>query len=136
MGLGAKEVTFKHSIIPGKPFFLEFGSRFAYDKSIPENVKTDGISMRKRRLAFVILAGIFCAVTLFIGYCYHLCPSTSPGFLQHPTCSLLSHSFSHSPAWLSPLFILPLMGLFLLINYTSIPEGFFLPPLKPPRFYR
>ena len=48
-------------------------------------------------------------------------------------CTFSIHSFEHLSIELSTLFILTLVGIFLLLIILDVPQGYFSPPYRPPR---
>jgi hypothetical protein len=88
---------------------------------------------KKFLIVFVILGFSF----FFIGLCFQLCPSDQQSFhvIQFGNCPISSSSFAHFGNGLTGLFILPLIGLFLLRNIIFTHEGFVLLPFRPPRFH-
>lgn len=92
--------------------------------------------MQKRPFLVIILLAILASGIISIALCSHLCPSGSHGFdfHQHGRCSVQSHSFTNVGMGLPLLFVLPLMGLFLLLDVIFSPQELILLPFKPPRF--
>jgi len=82
--------------------------------------------MKKKSLLLLAILGLS---ILYSALCLQLCPSGDHGLGL--ICPISSHPFAYIASELSA--ILLLMGLILLINMNSIPEGFFLPLFKPPR---
>ena len=91
---------------------------------------------RKKSSLFLLLGSVIFAV-IFAPVCAPLCPSSYNGndFSQGVNCSFASHSFVRIGGGLAALFSLSIMGLFLVFGISYIPQGFFLPPFRPPRFY-
>ena len=91
---------------------------------------------RKKCFVFFLM-GIMAFSVLFVPVCSTLCSAGSNvADVSHgASCTFLSHSFTQFGIGLSAIFILPLMGLFLLISSYYIPAGFLLPLFKPPRFH-
>jgi hypothetical protein len=91
---------------------------------------------RKKILLLILMGGVT-FVVLSVPMCAPLCPESHHGadFFQDANCTISSHSFVRSGAGLANLFILPLLGLFLIRAISSVPEGFLLSPYKPPRYF-
>ncbi len=90
--------------------------------------------IRKNPLFFILLAVLTLGV-FYVATCSHLCPSGNYGigFLQHVNCAFQSHSVTNVGIGLSVLFVLPLLGLFLLIDIIFSPQELSLSRFKPPR---
>ncbi len=84
--------------------------------------------MKIKRKSLLLLA-IFGLSILYGALCLQICPSGQHGLGL--ICPISTHSFVYIASELSA--ILTLMGLILLINITFMPEGFVLPPFRPPR---
>ncbi len=83
-------------------------------------------SMKKKSLLLLTILGLS---ILYSALCLQVCPSGDHGLGL--ICPISSHPFAYIGTELSA--ILLLMGLILLINITFMPEGFVLPPFRPPR---
>ena len=90
----------------------------------------------KRRL-LLLLIGSMAFIVSFVVICAAIYPSGSygPEFPANTDCSFTSHAFAHIGIGLSVLFILSLLGSFLIINRSIILDGFYMSPFKPPRFH-
>ena len=87
----------------------------------------------KKKILFVFMIlgfGLF-----FNALCFQLCLSDQQvlDLIQYGNCPISSNSFAHAGNGLSGLFLLPLVGLFLLRTFLLVPEGFVLLPFRPPR---
>jgi len=87
----------------------------------------------KKKSLFIILLLIVGFTILYSGLCPRLCPADQSGL--DFVCSISFHSSAHIGAGFLTLFILFLMGLFLLKDNRFTPEGFVLLPYRPPRFH-
>ena len=95
--------------------------------------------MRLRRIKFLQLAliGLIVFGAFNGAMCYQLCTVGNGGAnpSQPATCSVGSHALIHSEIIFSALFILPLLGVLLILTATMFSAGFFTPPLRPPRLF-
>ncbi len=91
---------------------------------------------RKKSSLFLLLGSVIFAV-IFTPVCAPLCPNIHHGneFSQDVNCSFASHSFVRIGGGLAALFMLSFMSLFLVFGISYIPQGFFLPPFRPPRLH-
>ncbi len=78
---------------------------------------------------------IFCALSIavFANLGLYLHHPNQPG--NYEDCLFSAHSSAHIKDELSLLFILPFLGVILLISNIIVPSGFILSPFKPPRFH-
>ena len=85
---------------------------------------------------FVILLAFLTLGIFYVATCSHFCPSGNHGIglLQHVNCALQSHSFAYIGIGLFVLSVLPLMGLFLVIDSAFSPKELILSPFRPPQF--
>ncbi len=93
------------------------------------------LARKKRQLLNPWIASMVLIVTLIV-ISAALCPDGfyGPEFSVNADCTFTSHAFAHIGIGLSVLFILSLLGSFLIINRSIILDGFYMSPLKPPRF--
>jgi hypothetical protein len=98
-----------------------------------ENMKLAG----KKRQLLMPWIGSLALIVFFIVICAALCPSDSygPEFPVNADCTFTSHVFVQVGIGLSALYILSLLGLFLIVNRSIILDGFYMSPFKPPRFH-
>gem|GEM_PF-1106405 len=91
----------------------------------------------RKKILFLILMGGVTFIVFSVPMCAPLCPESHHGadFFQDENCTISSHFFVRIGAGLASFFILPLLGLFLIRSISSVPEGFFLSPYKPPRYF-
>jgi hypothetical protein len=105
-----------------------------FGRMLPSGLRYMGI-MKKRPFLVILMVFLILGV-LYVAMCSHLCPSGTHAtrFLQHLNCTVQSHSFTYNGTGLSVLFVLPLIGLFFLMNITFFPQELILSPFKPPQF--
>ncbi len=94
--------------------------------------------MQLRRLKYLqfALMGLIFLSALNGAHCYQLCAVDSGAVdsSQIAICSFVSHNFVHSEIVFSALFVLPVLGVFIILILKNIPAGFIKPPLRPPRY--
>jgi hypothetical protein len=92
------------------------------------------ISMKKRLLPISLVLGFSILASVF---CLKMYTSDLLGleFMLDGKCSVAPHSMAYTGTGISAFFILPLFGLFRLINSYPIQEGFALSLFRPPVFH-
>ncbi len=90
-----------------------------------------------KRLFWILLMGMIAFSVLFTPVCSTLCSANphNTDFSHGANCTILSHSFVQIGIGLSAIFILLLMGFFLVRSSYFVPAGFFSSPFRPPRFH-
>jgi len=90
---------------------------------------------RNRKIPLLFLLGIAITGILYTAVCVSWCPSDQPdiNLPMGTACSYLTHFFGTMETGLSRLFVFLFVSLFFLLSTSTIPEGFFLPPYRPPR---
>lgn len=98
-----------------------------------DNLRLGRHMKKKFSLLLLLLLVVLTFAIFFNLLCFQLCPSDQ----QDPvfTCSISFHSFAPVGSGLSGLFILPLIGLFLLIITQIVLKGFNPLLFKPPQLH-
>ena len=94
------------------------------------------MNITKKHLILFVIIGILVSGIPVITLCSSYCVSSDSN-LDSPmdgSCPFSFHSFVQIVIVLSALFVLPLVGLFLVSDRQFIPPGVYLPLFKPPRF--
>lgn len=94
------------------------------------------MNLTKKNLILLVIIGILVSGIPVITICSSYCVSSGPD-LDSPmdgSCPFSFHSFVQIAIGLSALFVLPLVGLFLVRDRQFIPLGVYLPLFRPPRF--
>jgi len=94
------------------------------------------MSTTKKHLVLFVIIGIFVSGIPVITLCSSYCVSSNPD-LDSPMdgcCNFSFHSFVWVVIVLSALFILPLVGIFLIWDRQFIPSEAYWPLFRPPRF--
>ena len=96
------------------------------------------MNITKKNLILLVIIGVLASGIPVITLCSSYCVSNDPD-LDSPmdgSCPFSFHSFVQIVIVLSALFVLPLVGLFLIRDRQFIPSGAYWPLFKPPRFSR
>jgi hypothetical protein len=94
------------------------------------------MNLTKKNLILLVIIGILMSGIPVITMCSSYCVSNDPD-LDSPmdgSCPFSFHSFVQIAIGLSALFVLPLVGLFLVRDRQFIPPGVYWPFFRPPRF--
>jgi hypothetical protein len=94
------------------------------------------LTEKKKQFLLLCILGSMAFIVSVVVICANLCPSDSDGpeFQVSADCSFTSHAFLQAGIGLSALLIIPLSGLFLIMNRSTISDGFYLSLFRPPRF--
>jgi hypothetical protein len=94
------------------------------------------MNLTKKNLILLVIIGILVSGIPVITICSSYCVSSGPD-LDSPmdgSCPFSFHSFVQIAIGLSALFVLPLVGFFLVRDRQFIPPGVYWPLFRPPRF--
>jgi len=95
------------------------------------------MNITKKHLILFIIVGLLVSGIPVLTLCSSYCVASDLDLdsAMDGSCPLTFHSFAQIAIVLSALFVLPLVGFFLVSNRQFIPSGVYWPLFRPPRFY-